>query len=45
MKIQQLHLTVRDLVAGYHDDREARDRNGGKLDIHAPITAWGDLEV
>jgi len=38
MKIQQLDLTVRDLVAGYHDDGDDGVVGyGGKLDIRPPF--------
>ncbi len=38
MKIQQLDLSVRDLVAGYHDDGEGGVVGyGGKLDIRPPF--------
>ena len=38
MKIQQLDLTVRDLVAGYHDDGDGGVvGSGGKLDIRPPF--------
>lgn len=37
MKIKKLHLTVRDLVDGYHDGGEGGVRGyGGKLDIRPP---------
>jgi len=44
MKIQQLDLTVRGLVAGCHDDGGLVGY-GAALDIRPPITARGNLEV
>lgn len=46
MNVDRKSLTVRDLVAGCHDDRDGGVVGyGGKLDIRPPITAWGNLEV
>ena len=46
MKIQQLDLTVRDLVAGYEDNGYGGVVGYGvMLDIRPPIPAWGILEV